>query len=278
MAAGMSRHTIDRLVAQHDWQQLARGIYLAHNGPVCWTANAWAGVLIGGDEAMLADEAAGHLWGLVGEPPGRISVLVPNERHPEQRWPWHFRRTRDLPRRCGTPPRTPVADTIVDLCILQPEHQAKILADILSSGRSTESAIFRVLDGRVRVTNRHLLEVMLGRVREGIHSELEHLYAQDVERAHRLPRGRRQVFDGRFRTDVMYQGLIVELDGRLGHTGSGAFRDAVRDNAHEVAGFRTLRFGWEDVTQRPCLAAAQVVAVLQQQGWPGRLSHCPRCC
>lgn len=273
----MSRHTVDRLLAQGLWQSLAPGVYLTHNGPKLWSALAWAGVIAGGPQAMLAEEAAGHLWGIVSDPPGRLCLLVPNDSHPEQRWPWYFRRTRNLPRPFGSPPRTPLPHTVVDLCIAQPAQRTRLLADVLTGGRTSPAAILKTLDARRRVPGRKQLEVMLGRVREGIHSELEHLYAKEVERAHGLPRGQRQFFDGRYRTDVRCGRLIIELDGRLGHMGSGAFRDMRRDNAHLLQGNLTLRFGWDDVTQRPCEVARQVAEMLMQTGWTGAMHPCPHC-
>lgn len=81
------------------------------------------------------------------------------------------------------------------------------------------------------------------------------------------------------RSDVAHidQRVLVELDGHLGHTGDGAFRDATRDNRHTLAGFTTLRFGWHDVAKSPCTIAAQVAAVLTTKGWRDRPRQCRRC-
>lgn len=43
-------------------------------------------------------------------------------------------------------------------------------------------------------------------------------------------------------------GLLIELDGRIGHTGDGRFRDMRRDNAAATDGLATLRYGWHDVS------------------------------
>lgn len=112
-----------------------------------------------------------------------------------------------------------------------------------------------------------------------VHSELERIFRRDVERAHGLPTGARQVQGLRYRTDVEYLGgaVITELDGRLGHEGEGRFRDMDRDNHHAVHGRVTLRYGWADVTEGPCKVARQIAAVLYAHGWQGVLTPCPNC-
>jgi len=277
LGGGLTDQVIKRLVNQGSWSRIAPGVYSVRSGTTSWHARAWAGVLIGGGDAMLADQAAGYVWGLVDDAPGRITVLVRHEQHLRQRWPWYFRRTREMPRPVGALPRTPLPATVVDLCIAEPAQQARLLADAVAGRRTSPGAVLKVLDARERVPGRRGIEAQLGRVREGIHSELEHVYARDVERAHGLPRGRRQVFDGQYRTDVRYDGLIVELDGRAGHQGSGAFRDMNRDNAHLLAGELTLRYGWDDCWQRPCGVAVQVAEMLCRLGWDGTMSLCARC-
>lgn len=83
----------------------------------------------------------------------------------------------------------------------------------------------------------------------------------------------------RYRSDVRYDdfAVLVELDGRLGHEGSGRFRDYRRDNAFALQSLVTLRYGWYDVVDLPCHVAAQVAAVLHSRGWDGVPSRCHRC-
>ncbi|WP_156223758.1 hypothetical protein [Pseudactinotalea suaedae] len=114
---------------------------------------------------------------------------------------------------------------------------------------------------------------------EGARSPLERRYLRDVERAHGLPSARRQVARRRSEVDVLYveQRLLVELDGRVGHAGSGKFRDMRRDNRAVVDSLATLRCGCADVSGDPCGVAQQVAAVLQVRGWGGVLVPCPVC-
>ena len=100
---------------------------------------------------------------------------------------------------------------------------------------------------------------------------------------HRLPRGARQARarSGRRAVyrDILYDGyaVAVELDGQAAHPGDGRWRDIHRDNAAAADGIVTLRYGWLDVSQHPCLVAAQVAAVLSQRGHPAGQPCRPGC-
>lgn len=120
----------------------------------------------------------------------------------------------------------------------------------------------------------------LGDVRAGAHSLLELRYVRNVERAHGLPsdtrqhaamrRGRRQYADVRYGQYA----TVLELDGRVGHVEFGRWRDMWRDNASAAGGDATVRYGWGDITERPCTVAAQVAQVLGARGWGGRPYPC----
>jgi very-short-patch-repair endonuclease len=98
-----------------------------------------------------------------------------------------------------------------------------------------------------------------------------------------LPRAKRQhavmTANGVERRDALYEEwqLLVELDGRLGHEGLGAFKDMQRDNAAAVRGEVTLRYGWFDVVSRPCEVARQIAKILRARGWLGSLRPCAAC-
>jgi very-short-patch-repair endonuclease len=72
--------------------------------------------------------------------------------------------------------------------------------------------------------------------------------------------------------------VAVELDGSASHPAEQRWRDHHRDNAAAVDGVVTLRYGWADVTERPCEIAGEIGAVLARRGWPGPLRRCgPGC-
>ena len=276
--AGLPDFAVDRLVDRGFWQKVAPGVYATHNGPLSWLSLAEAAVVSARCDALLCDAAAGHLWGLSWSQPVPITLLVPHAHHPVPTSRWTYRRTRHWPTDAvGSIPRTPLAHTVVDLCERHPERAQAFIVEALHSGRTSVPEILAVVDGRPRVRHRKLIEAMLGRAERGVNSELEHRYERDVERAHGLPRGQRQVVMGSSLLDVRYDRLVVELDGRLGHAGAGQFRDMARDNRHLVSGLVTLRFGWDDVVGRPCQVAAQVTQVMAQFGMRVQLHPCKRC-
>jgi hypothetical protein len=119
----------------------------------------------------------------------------------------------------------------------------------------------------------------------GVTSPLERRFRRDVAQAHGLPVGQAQVrtasAGGVVYRDVVYEefGVIVELDGRLGHESEPeAFRDQQRDNHATLTGLATLRFGWLGIVAGPCSAASQLGSLLTMRGWRGRVRRCgPGC-
>ena len=81
-----------------------------------------------------------------------------------------------------------------------------------------------------------------------------------------------------FPRDVYYRkyGVVVELDGRASHA-DRRLQDSRRDNAAAAQGIITLRYGWVDVTERPCQTASEVGQTLTRGGWPGSLKRCRHC-
>jgi predicted transcriptional regulator of viral defense system len=275
-----------RRLAQERWQRMAPGVFYLGLGAPPWPAQAWAGLLLGGPRARLAGDSAAHLHGLEQEVPSTVEVLVPLDRQVRDRWPWVFHRERPGvrdPRSVGKLSRTTVEDTVLDLvdrATTAGEVQA-LVAGAVQQRRTTVPRLRRAAAGRARLRHRRLVEALLGDVALGAETALEIAYLHKVERAHGLPRGVRQhrAGHGPAVRDVLYEGfgVVVELDGRLGHEGMGRFRDMERDNAAAVAGEDTLRFGWHDVDDRCCQAAFQLGAVLARRGWDEEPRRCARC-
>lgn len=280
---GLTRSSTSRLVDRGAWQRLTPGIFLLGVGEPTWSATAWAGTLLGGDGSRLGYAAAGHLWGLVEEPPRSISVLVPSTRVLEPRGCWRFLRERPGNRSArspGDPPRTTVEDTVLDLCAdATPRELVDLVTRAIQTRRTNARRLLTRAGERERLRHRRLLQEVLGDVAIGAESALEVRYLRDVERRHQLPSARRQhrsVQHGAVR-DLRYDAytLLIELDGRT-HI-AGRFRDMHRDNAALLDGEVTLRYGWTDVTEQPCQVAREVAGVLTQRGWPGVLTRCSWC-
>lgn len=281
---GLGRHSRSRLLESGRWRRLEGPILHTLPTEPEWLSYAWGGILLGGGSSRLGGSAAGYLHGLVPEPPDQITVLVPKSKPIRDRYPWEFRREQAGLRSStspGSPPRLTVEDTVLDLC---EGADVAAIVDLLTLAVNTRHTTARrirtVLAQRPRHSRRQLLEEILGDVAIGVRSTLEHRYLRDVERAHGLPVGRRQQRAGRPELrDVVYEAyrLVVELDGRLGHTGLGSFRDMRRDNVATVQGEASLRYGTRDVAGLPCAVAWQVAGVLIDRGWPGFPTSCTNC-
>ena len=284
IAHGLSRHALPRLVATGLWQPVARGLFLVGAGEPSWEGLAWGGLLVGGDRSRLGPNASGFLHRLESKPPMPIDVLVPLERVVRATGPWQFHRERPpaSSRTVGAPDRLTVEDTVLDLCGLSAEHEVvTLVATVVSGRRTTASRLLRQLSQRARHPHRRLLRELLGDVRVGAESPIELRYLNDVERPHGLPKGDRQQsrLGLPYCSDVGYDEcqLLVELDGRADHEGVGRFRDMRRDNRFAFRDWLTLRYGWFDLTYRPCVMAFEVAAMLGRRGWTGLPARCPRC-
>ena len=130
-----------------------------------------------------------------------------------------------------------------------------------------------------------MLAAVVADVATGAYSLLEVRYLRDAERAHGLPRSHRQVraaIGSRhcYRdADYVEYGVLIELDGRLGHEAAwDRWADMDRDNAALANGALTIRLGYRQVVGTPCRAAIFVAEVLRGRGWPGVLRPCgPQC-
>ncbi|MGV8910249.1 MAG: hypothetical protein ACOH1Y_14805 [Propionicimonas sp.] len=274
---GPTDRVVSRLL-RTQWWAIAPGVYSLRPEP-SWLGWCWAGLLVGGPGSSLGLAAAGHLHQLIRSPPDRILVWVPEDRQVRSREPWAFRR--GVRTAVGSPPRTSMVRTLLDLAAVQPtDALVGVLAEAVGRRGVRPEEILAGLAALPRHPKRRLLTDLLADVDEGVRSPLERRYLQLVERAHGLPVAERQESpSGRFEVDALYEVFrtVVELDGRTYHEGPARFRDYTRDNRHVEVGLATLRFGWGDVVDRPCGVARQVAAVLTREGWPGLPHDCRRC-
>lgn len=272
---GLTRHVIQRALDDKIWWQAARGLY-SLTPYRTWLGSAHGGLLLAGDGAVLGGAAAGHLYGWCAAPEV-IDVYVPARRR--DRGVWRFHQIAAEGR--GTPARTTPERTALDLCAgLAPADAISLLADALHSRRTTASRLLEQLERMPKLLNREALADVLTDVAAGILSELERRFSVEVLARHGLPLPARQLrVSGTAQTDVAFdaQAVIAELDGRLGHEGSGTFRDHRRDNRNTSKGWVTLRYGWDDVVGDPCAVAKEIAQVLQSRGWRGAPTQCAHC-
>lgn len=288
---GLTKAQIESRLAGERWQRSGLpGVYVTFTGPMPYLTRVWAALLYAGDGATTCLVTAEWLWGLRDEPPGEVWVMVPERRRVvEQRGLRVVRCLRLDERRhpARLPPVTRLEDTVLDSVdrAAGPGRVIDIVIRACQRRRTTPVRLAAAAQRRKKLAWRSLVGDLVDDARNGVQSPLERHYRSDVERAHGLPRGRRNQPEGRpgrrrYR-DVRYRNyaLVVELDGRAAHPEDERDRDDLRDNALvEEEGTRTLRYGWRPVACRPCETAAQVGRVLQTGGWTGTLRRCgPDC-
>lgn len=284
--AGMTPKAVEHRLATKRWRPKLPGVYLVQPGADDWWTDAVAAHLACGPAAAWSRATAARAWGLTRSEPRRIEILM-DMGHGIRRPPGVVvRRTRHLGIRLDPlrwPWLTTVEETILDLAESGSQDEVfALLGRAFQKGLTTEAVVLSRLAARSRHPRRALLREVLGEVGEGAESAMEVRYLRDVERAHGLPRGIRQlrVSPTRFAVhDVGYEPhhVLIELDGRLGHDGwEGRRSDGARDRHSAGDGWLTLRAYWLDVAVSPCRLAVEIGRVLQSRGWIGSPSPCRR--
>jgi hypothetical protein len=286
--AGLDAEAMRNLARTRRWRRLHRGVYAAFTGEPPRDAVLWAAVLRGGPRSLLSHETAAETYDLV-KPSKLLHVTIPQRQRMEPaRGLVVHRSVRDLEqiRGSGLPPRTTVEEAVLDLAQAAADFDEVVALIAKACQRRLTMAVLlrQSLDARPKSRWRAEILEAIGDVASGAHSPLERRYLRDVERAHGLPNADRQacaVQNGRaIQRDVRYRRyrVVVELDGAAYHPAERRLADARRDNAAVAQGLVTLRYGWTDVTSRPCQTAAEVAAALRARGWTGQLRRCgPDC-
>jgi hypothetical protein len=290
LRAGFSADMIKFRISSDRWQQIHRGVYATFTGMPGREAYLWAAVLWAGPSAMLSHETAAELQRLTDRPAQMIHVTVPEERRVLAAKGISIHRSaRAVEAVLGrsNPPRTKVEETVLDLT-----QTAATFDDVcgwvtraFARDLTDEDGLRLAMRQRTRLRWRGDLHELIAAAARGDHSVLEYRYDRDVERAHGLPEPVRQApFVGpngrRGRRDRVYQdyGVVVELDGRLGHGPDDQWRDKARDNAAAADGMQSLRYGWMHVRRDACRTAAEIARVLRVRGWEGSPRPCSPGC
>ncbi len=297
LRGGGDRALIARKLRHREWVRLYDGILIDHTGEPSRRQREWA-ALLRHPGSVLAGRSALRAEGLGVEPARRdpVEIAVPHGRH-LRREPGlvvvQLRGFSAAARVDAAPPRLRVehAAVMVASAAGSEDGAVAVLADVVREGATTAARLTDAVGRLPRLPRRALLLEVLADVGEGAESPLERRYLRDVERAHGLPRGARQlrekvrsVHDETRRLvvrDVRYAAhrALVELDGRVGHTAAlDRWADLGRDLVAAADGDLTLRAGWQQVLE-PCRLATLVGGVLRARGWSGpphrcRSAHC----
>jgi hypothetical protein len=294
LEAGMSRDALDWRVRSGRWARVHTGVVLTKPGRTDWTTTATAALLFALSGEVVADAAlcgrsAAYLWGLESKVPTTVELVVPQRRSVAEPGGVRIRRSMrwdDLIDDRAYPWRTTLAATVLDIATPgTPLDALSIVARAVQKELVTPRVLLQEMTARGGHRYSKVLRAGLADVGEGAQSGAEVLYIRDVERAHGLPVATRQTpsDQGRRRFhDSCYEdeGVIVEVDGRLGHERwADRVRDGRRDRELLTGSKITTRVFFADVAVTPCRTAADIGAILRTRGWQGAPRRCrrPRC-
>jgi hypothetical protein len=263
--AGFGTSTVNERVASGQWQRLGRGVLGFSGVPVTFRRAAMAATL-SIDGAVASHETAAVLHGFRYLESRPIAISVPPTSW--QHLPGvHVHRYRDLADRWtttihGIPATTPVR-TMIDLAaVLRPSRLDLVLDAALAQQVDVAELIaaFNRLARRGRRGIGRLRPLLEARGDGYIapDSELERRFLRFVER-HGLPEPVRQMpawWESRLIGLVDFAfpeaKLIVEMDGRLGHTQLlDIENDHWRDQQAVALGWRVIRISWNQLERHP---------------------------
>jgi hypothetical protein len=291
LKAGMPVAMVRWRVDSGRWVRLHEGVFLTVPGRDDWRTIATAALLraLSGNpaaDAALCGDSAAYLWGLRAQPPRTIELVVPQRRTVARPVGATVRRSMrwdTLVHDREFPWRTTVPATVLDVATRGSQVDAlSLVARAVQRELTTVPELRAELVARGGHRHSALLRPALADIEVGGDSGAELLFIRDVERAHGLPPSRRQQASdvGRRRYhdfDYAEYGLLVEVDGRLGHE---QWRDRVRDgqrDRHQLTRARvTTRVFWPDVAVTPCETAGELGSILGSRGWPGPPRRCRR--
>jgi very-short-patch-repair endonuclease len=267
LTTGATRSSITRAAKAGQLSRLARGIY-------CVDVSEMQTLELAARFGTLSHTTAAHCHGfdLLG-PPG-LHVTSPHRRRsPPPGVRVHRGALADAERvRAGPFEVTAALRTIVDCARLMPLVDAVVVMDsalrsgALSSAGLTAASLRAM--GRGAAGPRKAALLADGRSESALESITRLLFLQ-----HGLtPQLQVPIYDGAgfvARVDFLFDSaqLIVETDGYASHGSPEAFQaDRRRQNALLCAGYRVVRFSWQDVTSRPDYVIATVRSMLGAVG------------
>lgn len=271
-----------RKALRRSFERFLPEVYRAPEVEPSWHQSGMGLCLWGGKGTALSHTAAAFLLHLKGFREGQLEVVSP--KHPKSLPEWaHVHRVRAVCPGTGLIagiPLTPPWVTILAVCHLLDDAQAgRLLDDALHRGLVSLPQMVWALEffgGPGHPGTARLRALLRERGAPGSRyvppeSGLEEYLYKLVASARDLPEPVRQfgIWDGtrwrRFDLAWPDARLAVEVDGWETHGTADAFQDdRTRDANMLRQGWRTLRFTWKDVVDRPAWVLATIRATLLQ--------------
>jgi hypothetical protein len=268
---GATRRIIQSRLAHEEWELVARGVYRLVGALRSWRQDLMVALLAAGDLAVVSHLSAAALWRLPGFAERRVEVLAPHGKLNHRMAGVTVHESRRLP-----------ANHVASVDGLRVTTIERTLCDVaagirvLRLGRAVDNATTRGLTTVERLWAVWVELAAPGRRGVGAMrtvllargpgyvvgtTELEARFL-DLIRRFGLALPTSQIDLGAEgwvgRVDFLFRAsrLVVEVDGRIGHVGHlDRAKDRERDNELMTAGWRVLRFTWDDLVHRDAWVA-----------------------
>lgn len=281
--SGWTKSDIKSAVRHNELRRVHPRVYVNHTGPLTFEQRSWAAILYAGRSAICGPTLAAPGTQRESDP---IHVAIDQKRRVDPQPGIVLHRMVDLADHMfpDVLPRLRLED---NLLLMAGEANDEIdVIGVLGRGigrRGVSVGEVRMALNRFpRLRRRAWIADVLSDLATGADSVLEHGYLTKVERAHGLPLGTRQALrrtsGGNQYRDVDYEayGLVVELDGRIGHDSwDDQGKDADRDlDDLALANRMTARLRWRQIYGTPCRTATRIARILAKAGWKKRPTPC----
>lgn len=277
LAAGLSRHQIDRRIARGSLAVVHRGVFMLAAAPPGTATRFAAALLASGPDAVLSHRSAAHVHGMMRGDRGPVHVTTAHRSRARTGIAVH--RSDALDAAVTTRDRMPcttVARTLIDVAGTHGPEAARRAWTTLAARRAldvraVQRELLRNPDRAGNVTVRLLLtehrETLSGTTRSQLESRAVAMCSR-----HGLPMPAVNALvtvDGRvYEADLLWPGerVIVEIDSWRTHGHALSFRDdRERDFTLQLAGWATVRLLESDVTTRAAQTARRLRALLSSR-------------
>jgi len=255
---GYTRREIEYRLHNGRLHHLSHGVYAVGRRDLAPHGRWMAAVLVCGDDALLSHRSAAELWGVGQEEAGRIDVTI--QRRSKVRRPGISTRSRlslprrNIVRRHGIPVTNPV-QTLIDVATeLQPLRLERSVNEADKLDLVDPETLRRSLDVYVGMPGVKTLRTMLDRHTFRLSDSDLEIFFRPLAIAAGFPIPLTKHWVLGYEVDFWFpdEGLVVETDGlRYHRTPSQQARMARRDQKHQAAGLRVLRFTHWQIAHAP---------------------------
>jgi very-short-patch-repair endonuclease len=273
VAAGLSPSKAKQRIASGAWVRVAGRAFTLRGIPITAHREVQAVLLTWPDGVICLSTALRLVRAFPPPPdPELIHVAVPHPRRRQGRLvPHGFKLDRDSAWNCGGMPVQDDHQALADCLALWDKAQADAMFARIVVTRAAHPGLFaaavqarrgRTGQSRVRRYSEMLAHGQASELEALLHSALIRAGITEGWCANQAIRAGGQ-YIGTF--DILFPAakLVIEADGRAYHSAGAAFQaDRDRGNQLMAAGYRLLRFTWQDLIQREAEVIAQIRAAL----------------